>query len=190
MFEKFYKFFVCYNHFVVFLLILLLFGTPCFSEEESSKPSLLIVNVPAADLRREPVSAKENDFSRDPLQETQLLYGEKVRLIERRDGWSRVEALEQLEWTHHKKWEGYPGWIPSDHLTAIPLSGWKPDAVISTSTAAVHQTLDTDSPILLNLFMGTKIKMIKDTDFPVGAVREPPLPTSWQNILLIDGRTG
>ncbi|MBI1976196.1 MAG: hypothetical protein HYS56_01660, partial [Candidatus Omnitrophica bacterium] len=142
---------------MILLLVLLLFCFPCFSEEGSPDSSLLIVHVPAVDLRREPVPAKKNDFSHDPLQETQLFYGEKVKVLEQKNGWSRVEALEQLEWTHHEKWEGYPGWVRSDHLTVTPPSGWEPDQVITAPTAEIREKPEEDAPVLLRLFLGARI---------------------------------
>jgi len=86
----------------------------------------LIVNSALADLRREPkpvdpALARRRPYDIDPLQETQLLHGEIVRGYEERDGWIRVEAGEQAEFTHHGRWQGYPGWVRKDDLAAVPL---------------------------------------------------------------------
>lgn len=128
----------------------------------------------------------DDSFDYDSLQESQLLYGERVVVFEEKNGWSRVEAAEQPEWTHHEKWEGYPGWIRSDHLAPLPQGQWGPDAVITVPLARVYQDPSSNSPILLDLFMGTKIVM--DSHVLRGNDTEPS--RSWQSILLIDGNTG
>lgn len=69
----------------------------------------MIVSQPFADLRREPVSLNLA-ASRDLLQETQLLYGEKVHVLEQRGSWARVEAIEQ---------HNYPGWVSRDALSEL-----------------------------------------------------------------------
>ncbi len=68
------------------------------------------VAVPVADLRKEP-SEPGPSRDHDPLEESQLLQGDPVKVLEEKEGWARVEALEQQEWTHNQRWEGYPGWI-------------------------------------------------------------------------------
>ena len=50
------------------------------------------VAVEVADLRKEPRSAG-SPLAHDPLQESQLLYGDRVRVLEIRGDWARVEAL-------------------------------------------------------------------------------------------------
>jgi len=79
------------------------------------------VCVPVADLRKEP-SEPGPSRDHDPLEESQLLQGDPVRVLEERDGWARVEAVEQQEWTHHQRWEGYPGWIRLSDLEPTPQS--------------------------------------------------------------------
>jgi cell wall-associated NlpC family hydrolase len=67
------------------------------------------VVVPVADLRsdqRLPRSAQSDD-----QQQTQLLYGETVEVIQSSGDWLYVHAIEQPEFTTHQKWEGYPGWV-------------------------------------------------------------------------------
>ncbi len=77
---------------------------------------------PLVDLRAQPFTSAEPSVH-DPLQETQLFYGERVRLRRKRDGWAYVEALEQPEFTHAGRWQGYPGWVP---LSA--LAPWQEDS--------------------------------------------------------------
>jgi len=71
----------------------------------------MAVNVAVSDLRAQPNTRAVAD-THDALQETQLLYGERVRVLKVEEGWAAVEAVEQPEWTHTKRWQGYPGWMP------------------------------------------------------------------------------
>lgn len=85
----------------------------------------MVVNSALADLRREPkpgdpALARRRPYPIDPLQETQLLHGETVRVYEEKDGWYRVEAVEQAEFTHNNHWQGYPGWVRKDVLLRAP----------------------------------------------------------------------
>ena len=82
--------------------------------------SLMAVNVPLTDLRAQPHTIAQAG-NHDPLQETQLLYGERVRVLKAQEGWASVQALEQPEFTHAKRWQGYPGWLPVSAL--VP---WEP----------------------------------------------------------------
>ena len=86
---------------------------------KASSPRAAQVAVPVADLRKEP-SEPGTSRDHDPLEESQLLYGEPVRVFEETDDWARVEAPEQQEWSHHQKWEGYPGWVRKTSLSFPP----------------------------------------------------------------------
>ncbi len=76
--------------------------------------SQLVVTAPVVDLRAKPSSAVPD--THDPLQETQLLYGEVVRALRRQGSWVYVEATEQTEFSHSGRWQGYPGWVPEAAL--------------------------------------------------------------------------
>lgn len=96
--------------------------------------------VPVLDVRAEPTPAT-GALEHDPLQETQLLYGELVLVHEQRGGWARIEAVEQPEWTHHERWEGYPGWVEArwlapDDPTWIPYLAAQHVALDPQTTAA------------------------------------------------------
>ncbi len=80
-------------------------------------PKKLIVNVPVTDLRREPVPAAWS-YEKDPLQESQLLFGEHLLGYEEREGWYRIEAIEQQKFTS-QGWQGYPGWVQKMHVIEI-----------------------------------------------------------------------
>ena len=81
----------------------------------STPQALMAINVPLIDLRGQPHTTAQPGIH-DPLQETQLLYGERVRVRKIEDGWAQIEAVEQPEFTHGRRWEGYPGWVPAATL--------------------------------------------------------------------------
>ena len=80
----------------------------------------MVVAVPVVDLRAQPHTAAQAEIH-DPLQETQALYGEPLQVLKIEDGWAYVEAVEQPEFTHARRWQGYPGWVP-----AASLVPWEP----------------------------------------------------------------
>jgi len=73
-------------------------------------PGLYVVTVPFADVRAVPDHPVQS-YAHDPHQETQLLLFERVRVIKTQGAWALIEAVEQPEYTHHQRWEGYPGWV-------------------------------------------------------------------------------
>jgi hypothetical protein len=70
-----------------------------------------IVCTPIADLRSEPKQMLHADFSHQELRESQLLYGERLELLEEKNEWLRVVALEQPLFDAHDGWRPYRGWI-------------------------------------------------------------------------------
>ncbi len=75
--------------------------------------------MPVADVRAVPDHPAQS-HEHDPNQETQLLAGERVRVHRLQGDWAFIEAIEQPEYTHHQRWEGYPGWVLRSSLQ--PLS--------------------------------------------------------------------
>ena len=65
----------------------------------------MAVNAPVADLRAEPRTVARSGIH-DPLEETQLLYGERVRVLKTEAGWAQVEAIQQPEYSHANAWGG------------------------------------------------------------------------------------
>lgn len=100
-----------------------------------STSSLHVVAIPVTDLRAKPGTFPAPE-AYDLEQETQLLYGEQVRVLKTEGAWAFVHAIEQPEWTHNRRWEGYPGWVLKDVLKPIarPL---KPNAVVTAKWATV-----------------------------------------------------
>lgn len=95
-----------------------------------------IVSVPVCDLRREP-SAHSKSI-KDPLQESQLLFGERLLVKETRGDWAYIEALEQKKYSKEGLWIGYPGWVrtsqiyPVDEFPEYNLVVQKPWAQLDT----------------------------------------------------------
>ncbi len=87
-------------------------------------PSFSVVTVPVADVRAT-LGSSSTAGIHDPLQETQLLYGERVKVLRTDGAWAFIEAVEQAEYTHANTWQGYPGWVRRDAL--------KPDGSTSPS---------------------------------------------------------
>ncbi|MBI1953851.1 MAG: C40 family peptidase [Candidatus Omnitrophica bacterium] len=134
------------------------------------------IAVPVADLRKEP-AASTGSLAHDPLEESQLLYGDRVEVLERKNGWARVSAAEQLEWTHGHRWEGYPGWIEESALELAPPPSWKPNLVVTAKWAAARAGPEPRGPALLTLSIGTRLMGIE-------AVR------GWWKLRLLTGATG
>jgi len=113
-----------------------------------------VVTVPVADVRTAPGSLGVAG-THDSEQETQVLYGETVRVLQYQDAWALIEAVEQPEYTHHRRWEGYPGWVLRDVLQ--PLRTRRPaSAVIMRKWATVWRDPDGEDA-LTELPLGTKL---------------------------------
>jgi len=105
-------------------VLLFLSGTACAVPKKSAPApaskvdlnEIMIVNVDVADVRAKP-GRHLGQYVQDPDQETQVLRGEPVIVHERDHDWVRVECPQQPEFTHHNKWEGYPGWMEIAQLT-------------------------------------------------------------------------
>lgn len=103
-----------------------------------------VVARPVVDLRRDPVSVADGAGARrpyavDPRQESQVLYGEAVQSFEEKEGWVRVEAPEQPEYTHNDRWQGYPGWVPREALEPRPAQ-YEPNGVVTARYGRVRPT--------------------------------------------------
>ena len=130
------------------LLALLLAG--CAGQHPTA-----VVAVPVVDLRAKPHTQPKAGVH-DELQETQALYGEPLRALKSEDGVTCVESLEKSEFTHHKKWQGYPGWVPSNAL-APWQQVWEPTIVITRKWAQPWLDAYKTRPAPVMLPMGTQI---------------------------------
>jgi cell wall-associated NlpC family hydrolase len=87
------------------------------SSKVYKEPLRMVVSEPVVNVRSKPIP-HNGKYEYDPFQETQMEQGEPVLVLERQGDWVRIEAPEQSEFSHHKRWEGYPGWVRLDELTA------------------------------------------------------------------------
>jgi gamma-D-glutamyl-L-lysine dipeptidyl-peptidase len=132
----------------------------------------IVINS-VADVRNEPAKSSLVR-GKDPLQETQVLYGDCVEVEDERDGWSKVHISDQLKFDKELGFIGYPGWIETHNLSSIhnpPVF----NACISAKWARVHVP---GKPDLL-LSMGTKL-----------CVRDHPTKKDFLEVTLLDGAIG
>jgi gamma-D-glutamyl-L-lysine dipeptidyl-peptidase len=112
------------------LFALLVFAAPVAYAQ--STPKAAVVAVTMTDVWSEP--AVSSSTLTDDKRETQVLSGERVLIHESSGPWARIEAIEQPEFTHNQKWEGYPGWVRMDAL--------RPGAVRSSHPSGKRSTAD------------------------------------------------
>ena len=141
------------THYTAVLVLLLTAGC-------ASSQSRMMINVPVSDLRAKPQTTAQAGVH-DPGEETQLLYGERVRVLKRQDGWARIEAVEQQEFSHANRWQGYPGWVPESAL--LPWDQWmEPTIVITAKWAQTWHDPHLMRSAPWRLALGTRVKA---TDF-------------------------
>jgi cell wall-associated NlpC family hydrolase len=119
---------------------------------------LLVVVAPVADIRSVPQDGASGN-AHDDLNETQVLYNEALVYKGENAGWYQVEALEQREFTHHKAWQGYPGWIRKDKaafIDALP----EYDIVVSSRTAHIVKAPALAAEVIGAVSAGTRFKEI------------------------------
>lgn len=92
------------------------------------------VQVPVCDLRREPIPFSPH-LIKDPLQESQVLYGETVVVKTMREDWAYVEVHEQKKCIKNQ-WVGYPGWVHFSHLIPYKNIPFTP-LIVSVSSLKV-----------------------------------------------------
>ena len=141
------------NRTILLSLLLILSGVGASAAE--NPPQRMRVAVPVADLRREPTPAGPT-LEQDPLEESQLLYGDSVEVQETKEGWARVSTAGQMEWTHHHRWEGYPGWMEQENLIGDP-GNWNPNLVVTAKLGRVLEKPGSNAPARLLLSIGTRL---------------------------------
>lgn len=154
--------------------LMLFILTGCASARSSD---LALVRVPVADLRSTPAARAQGGSIHDDAQESQLLFGEHVRILEQRGGWARVAALEQAEFSHNSRWEGYPGWVPLSVLSPVRAFP-KPSLVVVHSWARAWQDAALSKPHSLRLPIGTQLTAVSSTTRAWG-VRTPDGSVVW-----------
>ncbi len=116
------------------------------------------VVVPVVDLRAQPHTMAQR-ATHDPLEETQLLYGEQVQVLAQKDGWSHVEATEQPEFSHANRWQGYPGWVPSSALQSLDQE-LEPNIVVTDKWATTWTNAYATAPSRWRFPMGSRLHAV------------------------------
>lgn len=137
------------------LPLLLILAAPASAPADELRLGSARVNVSVADLRKEP-QAPGPTLEHDPLEESQLLYADPVTVLEIQEEWARVAAPDQQEWTHNRRWEGYPGWVRVSDLAPEP-AGWEPNVVVVSKWAQVRGSPAPDGPAGISLPLGTRL---------------------------------
>jgi len=109
-------------------------SSPCFAAE----PRPAVVIAPFVDVWSQP--SDDPAQLTDDKRETQLLFEEKIVIHESSGAWARIEAPLQPEYTHNKRWQGYPGWVQNRFL-------WQPAKARDFRSAlveAARQMIGTD----------------------------------------------
>jgi hypothetical protein len=78
-----------------------------------------IITASVADLRREPELFSSKDYSHQDLRETQLLFGERLELLDTKEEWIHVAALEQIYFDEAHGWTPHHGWILSSEAEEV-----------------------------------------------------------------------
>jgi cell wall-associated NlpC family hydrolase len=137
-------------------------NTTTAQTQPSTTPQKMVVTVPVADVRTEPkapaATVKLPICSADnPLQETQLLYGEHILGLEEIDGWIRIQAMEQQK-NRNGVWQGYPGWIRKDQAMAVEAFPAY-NLVVTKQWTSVYDEKQTNPIITVSI--GTKFKGVR-----------------------------
>lgn len=136
-------------------------GLVCWLIGCAPSHTVMMINVPVCDLRASPHTIAQPAIH-DPLEETQLLYGERVKVLATQDGWAHIEAIEQPEFTHTKRWQGYPGWIPSTLLSPWTPSS-EPTIVVTQKWAPAWLDPSMLAPSRWQFPMGTRLRATDST---------------------------
>ena len=122
----------------------------------AASAKFMAVNIPVSDLRAQPKTTAQPAVH-DPAEETQLVYGERVRVLAVKDGWAQVEAIEQSEMTHAGRWQGYPGWLPASTLLPWdPLEA--PNVVVVEKWTDVWRDAYTQDKLSWRFPLGTRLR--------------------------------
>ncbi|MBB63825.1 MAG: hypothetical protein CMO81_02055 [Waddliaceae bacterium] len=74
---------------------------------------------PVLDLRRKPEFSGDL-YKQDHLQESQILYGEQVKIIKKSQSWAYIELLQQKKW-ENDHFVSYRGWALLDYFAPCDL---------------------------------------------------------------------
>jgi gamma-D-glutamyl-L-lysine dipeptidyl-peptidase len=144
--------------------------TPAASTPEDSA-SLDPAEYLVREIKSDVWDSPENEGRYDNLQ-TQLILGERVRVLEQRGDWSRIVAVEQPS---RKDASGYPGWVRSAGL----VQGWpvaEEYLVVMKPRTRLYDQPD-GSPIL-EITLDTRLPVLSSKD-GWAEVRLPEGTSAW-----------
>ncbi len=146
------------------------------------KSTLGIISIPIADLQTRPINTDTAlrypilSYS-NPYQDSQLLFGETLEIIEVCREWMKVRALEQTQYSiKSKKWDYKTGWIKKKQVTKVDTF---PDynLITKTNNALIYYRSNENQKIL-PISIGTKLKVLQ------------LLKLGWIKIMLPHNKTG
>jgi gamma-D-glutamyl-L-lysine dipeptidyl-peptidase len=117
---------------------------------------------PVANLRREPLAGAVS-YCHDDLEETQLLFNEKVLVVDEKGEWLFVEAVEQMTFRKTGQWQGYPGWVEKRCLEPAPRNPALKTGIVTSAMAPVYGDPDTARGILFSLSFATRVDICPAT---------------------------
>ncbi len=158
-----------------FFLILLFFLCQPFCVRAAS--GLGLVKIPVADVRSSSGTLPKG-FEYDPLEETQILYNEPVKIIQEYGGWLKIEAMDQPEYTHGKAWQGYPGWVEGVNIKKVRKI-LPANLVIKSKTARLYKKPSPESKVLRELSMGTRLLSFGEGENDFWKIKTPEGKTAW-----------
>ncbi len=110
-----------------------------------------IIGVPVSNLMSKPVPKIKVKLD-DPLHLSQLLYGEKITILEAKGQWVKIAADEQMDF-RQGHWQGYHGWIQAKDISFAFNPA--PNSVVRIRQAILHRGQE-----FLNLSVGTRLKKL------------------------------
>jgi len=123
---------------------------------ETTSSTEQLIGPPVAPMHREPDSLSE--------QVSQALLGMRVRVLESREGWRRVETP-----------DGYSGWLAADALASFPEGWGEPWAEATDLWANLRARNNFRLAAVTQAVIGTRLPLLDESD-------------GWTELLLPDGR--
>lgn len=128
-------------------------------------PDILTVGVVTAEVRSR-ARAPRKPSVKDAGLSTQVLYGERIRILEAKGDWVQVEALDQpfRIGASTSRWSGYPGWMRAEDLRKAPIP-YHPNTVIRAKRADLRWEDTAGSEETLTLPLGALVVADKTEGF-------------------------
>ncbi len=117
-------------------------------------PKRMVICVAVTDLRNQRIERQDIGF--EPLQETQLLFGEFISATEKKGDWLYVVAMEQPV-NIEGVWSKYNGWINAKHAREVEQFP-SPSITVKVPWAKLHKLPLSTSEIKMYLSIGTRLE--------------------------------